>query len=171
MKNIAHLVDRALANLLIGLMTLLVLSVVWQVISRYLLGDPNTYTEELARYLLVWLSLLGGAYGYRQRMHMGLSLLTEKLRGGARRFAEIFALLAAAIFSVTILIGGGSRLVWITWELQQHSAAMNIPMAWVYSVLPISGVLMFFYTLLAAIEFLPEHASAPLGELSAEEAI
>ncbi len=53
-----------------------------------------------------------------------------------------------ALFSLIVMIGGGVRLVMITFELEQRSAALQIPLGVVYSVLPLSGTFIFLYALL-----------------------
>ena len=66
------------------LMTKMVASVVWQVLSRYLFVVPAAWTEELARFLLIWIGMLGAAYAYRQGSHLRL-LLEEMVRETADR--------------------------------------------------------------------------------------
>ncbi|HPR59552.1 MAG TPA: TRAP transporter small permease subunit, partial [Prolixibacteraceae bacterium] len=55
-------VDKVLEFVLIGLMIVLIADVSWQVISRYLLSAPSSFTDELAGYLLIWVGVLGAAY-------------------------------------------------------------------------------------------------------------
>ena len=62
MKRLAAALDRALSIGLVGLLGALVAAVVWQVVSRYLLNSPSSVTEEIARYLLIWVSMLGASY-------------------------------------------------------------------------------------------------------------
>ena len=145
MKQVLARIDRLLAAMLISLMAVLVLSILWQVLSRYVAGSPSSVTEELARFALIWTALLGASYGVRHRMHLGLNLFTEKLQGNAKRYAELSMLAAVAIFALCIMIIGGGRLVLLTWELNQTTAVTGLPVAIVYSVIPISGVLIVLY--------------------------
>lgn len=156
MNRIIRLVDRMLNGTLVLLMAALVVNVLWQVGSRYLLNSPSSFTEELARFLLLWLGLLGGCYAYRQRSHLGLDLLTHNLKGTTRNVSRGFVLLMVVLFAALVLAYGGGRLVWLTLELRQTSAALGIPMGYVYSVLPLSGGLMIFYSLVLWRESLNE---------------
>ena len=72
--------DRTLALIVSVLLTMLLFTVVWQVFSRYVLKDPSSYTDELARYLLIWVALLGAAYATGQKLHLAIDLLQNKIR-------------------------------------------------------------------------------------------
>ncbi len=147
LRRIIAPVDAVLQRVLALLMLLLVSCVTWQVVSRYLLGDPSSWTEELARYLLVWIGLLGAAFAYGCRAHMAIDLLQGRL--GERGRALLRALIAALVlvFALLVTVLGGSSLVALTWELKQESAAMGVPMAMVYTVIPLSGLLIALYAI------------------------
>lgn len=149
MRRAIGVVDKAFRALLAGLMAAMVVSVTWQVVSRYVLGSPSSWTEELSRYLLIWVGLLGGSYAYHVKMHLGLDLLTQKLPIAARRVQARFIHLAVILFAATALVGGGVRLMALTWELGQRSAAIGIPVAFVYLSLPLSGLMLMLYAGLA----------------------
>jgi TRAP-type C4-dicarboxylate transport system permease small subunit len=55
-------------------MIMMVLNVAWQVLTRFVLQNPSSYTEELARYLLIWLGLLGAGYCVGQRSHLAIDI-------------------------------------------------------------------------------------------------
>lgn len=133
-------------------MALMVICVTWQVVSRYFLGQPSSWTEELSRYLLIWVGLLGGSYAYHVKMHLGLDLLAQKLPPKARALQRRFIHGAVLFFALTALIGGGFKLIWLTWELSQYSAALGLPMAVVYCSLPISGLMLVFYASIAILD-------------------
>ena len=137
--------DRLLGGTLALLMLALVLSVCWQVCSRYLLQAPSSWTEELARFLLVWIGLLGAAYAYRTRAHMGIDMLAARLAPGAQHLLRRFAAALVLLFAVAVMGYGGASLVILTGELEQMSAALQLPMAAVYSVIPLSGLLIAVY--------------------------
>lgn len=147
MIPLAKRIDAGLVWLLVVLMAAMVVTVTWQVATRYLLGQPSSYTEELATYLLIWISLLGAVYALRVKAHLGVDLLTRKLEGRRRKAVEYAAYLVIIAFAVIVLIYGGSRLVYVTLRLNQISAALQVPMGYVYLVLPLSGLLLVFYAL------------------------
>ncbi len=149
-------VDRALEALLALLMASLVGSVLWQVFTRFALADPSSGTEELARFALIWLGLLGAAYAFGRRLHLSVDLLGAALgaRPGGRAALDLLLHLCVAAFAAAILVGGGSLLVDLTLRLQQRSAALGIPLGAVYLALPLSGLLMLLYAALGVGECL-----------------
>lgn len=130
------------------LMALMLLSVVWQVFTRYVLGEASDFTDELARYLLIWIGTLGAAYISGKKMHLAIDLLPNKLSGKANYRLNVIISLMVMIFALFVMIIGGSRLVYITFILDQTSATLQIPLAYVYSILPISGLLIIYYKIL-----------------------
>jgi TRAP-type C4-dicarboxylate transport system permease small subunit len=130
-------------------MALMVVVVTWQVFSRYVMGDPSAWTEEVARMLLIWVGLLGGVYAYRLKAHLGLDLLRMKVGPVGQRRLEVIADICCGVFALTVLVIGGGMLVQLTWELRQTTAALGIPMASVYIVLPLSGVLIVYYSIVS----------------------
>ena len=150
MKKITLILDAVLSRALILLMACLVGAVLWQVISRYIFSSPSSWTEELARFLLIWISLLGAAYAFRSGMHLALDVLPQKLEGVAAAWLKTFTIVLVVVFSVAVLVIGGGSLVQLTWELKQYSAVLGLPMAYVYSVIPVSGLLICFYAIAAS---------------------
>ena len=152
MKLIMRFVDKLLAGLLAMLVVAMVVSVTWQILSRYLFVVPAAWTEELARFLLIWIGMLGAAYAYRRRSHLGLDLLPGSLTGRAKaRLGNVSHLICMA-FAAVVLVVGGSSLVAMTWELKQHSAAMGLPIALVYAVIPTSGALICLFAVAGTLE-------------------
>ena len=157
LTRLAAGMERGLAWLLALLLAAIVLAVTWQVVSRYLLGDASGWTEELARFLLIWIGLLGGALAYQRRLHLGLDLLPEYLRKhrpGSAITATTFAAIdcCVLVFAVAILVIGGGALVLLTLDLEQYSPALGLPMGIVYLCLPLSGILMCLSAIAAIVD-------------------
>ena len=131
-------------------MVALVSAVSWQVISRYGFTSPSSWTEEVARFLLIWIGVLGAAWAFRTGVHLGLDVLPKKLTGASAQALKILTLLIVVGFSVSVLMIGGGSLVALTWELKQYSAVLGLPIAFVYSVIPTAGTLICFYAIAAA---------------------
>ena len=146
------LLDKILKGLVATCMALMVVVVTWQVVSRYALGDPSQWTEEVARMLLIWVGLLGGVYAYREKAHLGLDLLYQKVGAAGKRRLDIITDISCGLFALAVLVVGGGSLVQLTWELRQTTAALGIPMAWVYAVLPLSGFLIVFYSVASLLQ-------------------
>ncbi len=141
------ILDKLLGGALVFLMGLIVLAVLWQVFSRYVLQNPSSVTEEIARYLLIWIGLLGAAYASGQQEHLSINILPPKLNPENRIKLMIFINILIIVFCFTVLIIGGGNLVLMNIELGQNSAALHLPLSVVYTVIPISGVLIIIYKL------------------------
>ncbi|MBC2838701.1 TRAP transporter small permease [Robiginitalea sp. SC105] len=145
MKAIRHRLDSVLSHALVLLMSAMVLNVLWQVFSRYVLGAPSSFTDELARYLMIWLGVLGAAYVSGRNMHVAIDILPRRAAPALQlrlRQAVNWVILLFCFFGLVI---GGSRLVYVTYLLEQYSPALQLPLAYVYLVIPLSGLIIIFY--------------------------
>lgn len=147
MKSLKIKIDLVLKWILVIIMAAMTINVLWQVFTRFILQSPSSYTEELARYMLIWIGILGAAYVAGQKMHLAIDLLSTKLTGSNKNYLELFIQSAILFFSLFVMVIGGIRLVQITLSLNQISAALQIPLGYVYSVVPISGLIMTFYSI------------------------
>ena len=138
-------IDRILEIVLLGLFGIMLISVIWQVFSRFILGSPSTVTDELSSFGLIWVGLLGATYATGKNLHLAIDLLPSGLVKRNRIFFDGFVLVSISIFSLAVLVVGGGRLSWITFILEQRSAAMQIPLGIIYLILPISGLLIIYY--------------------------
>lgn len=138
-------IDKILGWLVTIFMGVLVLNVLWQVASRFLLGSPSSFTDELAGFLLIWVGLLGAAYATGQKQHLAIDLLSAKLSEKGKKVQFITINLLIAVFALVVLVVGGGNLVFITFYLGQTSSALQIPVGFVYVVLPLSGLFIIYY--------------------------
>lgn len=141
------MIDKLLALVLTGLMAAMVLDVTWQIFTRYATSAPSSWTEELARFLLIWIGLLGAAWAYRKRAHLGLSYLVEKQSAPMQQKLAIFGYLATALFALLVMVYGGTQLVLLTLKLNQVSASLGLKIGFIYTVIPVSGLLITIYAL------------------------
>ena len=155
-------VDKILEWILIALMAANVLNVLWQVFTRFVLRDPSSFTEELARYLLIWVGLLGASYAAGQKMHLAIDVVLKSLKGKARRVAELCVQAFIFLFAFSVMVIGGVRLASITLKLNQISAALRIQLGYVYCVLPLSGLLIMFYAFIFFLEGIRSFKSEPV---------
>jgi TRAP-type C4-dicarboxylate transport system permease small subunit len=134
-----HFLAKAEAAVLISLVAAMTLIVFLQVVYRYILIQPLYWSEELARYLFVWVSILGAALGLQKRGHFGLDFFHRMLPDQKRRFLQSLIHLFVGGVILVILIQG-VRLVQAT--VLQKSPAMEISMGWAYACLPVGAALM-----------------------------
>lgn len=145
MEDIRDKLNRVLEVILIMLLGIMVLNVSWQVFSRYVLANPSSFTDELARYLMIWLGVLGTAYVSGKRLHVAIDILHSQLSLSSQKTMQkvIFSIVILATFLIFII--GGSRLVYLSYLLGQKSAALQIPLYLVYVCVPLSGACIIFY--------------------------
>lgn len=140
-------VDTILEYALIVIMTVMVINVLWQVFSRYVLNAPGAFTDELARYLMIWIGLLGAAYASGKKIHVAIDILPQSLNISNQRKINKSINYTVALFAFACFVVGGLRLVYITYVLAQFSPSLNLPLAAVYMILPISGLVIIYYKL------------------------
>ena len=105
------LIDKIIQVLSTIIMGVMVIAVCWQVITRYILNNPSTVTEEALRYLLIWVTMVGGAYAYGRRKHLAITALSKRLSFKGQKILDIFVQAMVILFCVVVMIGGGTRPV------------------------------------------------------------
>lgn len=145
-KKLRNALVRSLEIALITGFSTLTLDVLWGVFSRYALSAQSRWTEELAIYLLMWVSLLGASLAYADKGHLGVDYFVLKLDDSAQALARIVTELMVVFFAVFVLLYGGSQLVIHTLESQQTSPALGLPMGYVYLAAPISGLFFLLFS-------------------------
>jgi len=133
---------RALEILAASLMGVLTFVVLWGVFSRYALGAQSTWTDELARYLLVWVSLIGGALMYREHGHLGVDYLVGKFDPAAQRLTAVVVEVIVIAFALLALGYGGSKLMMEALAADEMTTALGIRVGWLHLATPLSGFFM-----------------------------
>ncbi|MDY0354359.1 MAG: TRAP transporter small permease [Sedimentisphaerales bacterium] len=151
-RTIKTILDRSLEVLVMVVVAVLVLDVLWQVFTRFVLDDPSTWTEELAVFLLVWVSLLGAAVALGRGAHLGIDYFVGKLPERTRLATEVVVFFCVAAFSLLVMLIGGVDLVRSTLELGQESPALGVRMGYVYLAVPISGFSLTLYAAIGLVE-------------------
>ncbi len=126
-------------------MSVLVIDVLWQVTSRYILVNPSSFTTELAGYLLIWVGILGAAYVAGKNEHLAIDLLLKKSSPVRKKILLLIINLSVILFSFFVMVIGGSWLVYTRFALDVRSADLQLPLGYVYLVVPVSGVLIIYY--------------------------
>ena len=142
--------DKTLGSLCCLLLAVMVCIACWQVISRYIIGVPSTTSEELLRFSLVWISMLGMAFVAGKNQHISLTLFVDKVPPEIQRWWMIILQVTFAAFSIWVLIIGGLKISSIS--MLQISPALGIPMGKIYYALPVAGGLIIVYSLMNIID-------------------
>jgi len=117
--------------------------VVLQVICRYLLGAALTWSEEFARFGLVWITFLGAGIALRRKAHVGVQAIVGLFSPGARKIVQVFTIFAVVGFLVIATFKGMELALF---NMKQYSPAMGLPMGLVYLAIP-SGCLVLIIQL------------------------
>jgi C4-dicarboxylate transporter DctQ subunit len=139
-----HILAKGEAAVLIALVVVMTVVVFLQVVYRYVLTQPLHWSEELARYLFVWLSILGASLGLQKRGHFGLDVFSRMLPKQTKRYMEFLIYLLTGVVILVILIQG---ITLVQKTVLQESPAMGISMSWAYACLPVGAALMAIHLL------------------------
>jgi TRAP-type C4-dicarboxylate transport system permease small subunit len=131
---------RALGAQNAAVLAVLILVVLWGVASRYLLGAQARWSEESARMLLVWLSVMGAAQAFGSASHLGMDVLVAKFHPRVAASVARFNLLLVVVFGLGLLAYGGGRFCLSTFQLGQHLVTLPLAKGWVYTCLPLAGL-------------------------------
>ncbi len=157
----AQAIERMLDGLLGTAILVMAVSMSWQVIGRYVFGKAPGWSEELCRFLMLWVAMLGSAAVLRRGGHLTVTALLDALPPRART-----VLLALRDALVVMACGVLAWQGWLFAELNgaQDSAAMEIPMTVPYLAVPVGGVLIVLMVVLSRLLRKPFLAQADGGE-------
>ena len=137
-------VDRIMDWFLGLVMTVMLVVVTLQVWYRFVLNDPLSWSEELARYLFVWISFIGSAVGVRMNVHLGIDLIEKIMTPTGHKILSVVVNLLVQIFLVIVIYWGVKILSVVRF---QTSASMGIPMTYPYLAVPVGSALMLLNSL------------------------
>ena len=145
MKQIRSHLDKIIELLLVSILSAMVINVLWQIITRYFSASPSSFSDELARYLMIWLGLIGSAYVSGKKEHVSIDYFLKKLNHKKRVLLNRLIDFIILFFAFFVMIIGGGHLVFVTIKLEQLSPSLQIPLGFVYSAIPLSGLIIIFY--------------------------
>ena len=151
LAKIRKIIDVVLGSACALVFALMVCIGTYQIVKRLILNDPSSVSEELLTYSFTWMALLASAYVFGKRDHMRMGFLADKLTGTPRKILESFIELLLMVFTGVVLIYGGISIMKLT-MIQKTASLGSIPMGVIYSILPVTGVLIFIYSILNIID-------------------
>ena len=152
MKNIRAVLNTVLAVLGGGSFAVMVVLTCWQVFTRYVLGAPSTWSEELVGYLFAWMALFGACLVTGERGHMNIPILVDMAPGAGKKALLCLAEIIAFLFSAVILVYGGLRITKLA--MGQMTSALGVPVGVFYAVLPLCGGINLLYTAMNLMEII-----------------
>jgi len=139
-----YLYDHLLEMILAALLALLCLDVLMGVVTRYAFNQPFAWSEEIARYLFIWISFVGGAVAVKHQANFGLDLVSGRLSARGRWFLGLAVDVAVAAFGLALLYFGWQILPLVR---MGRGSAIDISMDWVFLAIPVGGFLIIWYSL------------------------
>ncbi len=139
--NVKKILNNLEGYFCVGSLAVMSVVIFWQVVCRYVLKSSLPWSEELSRYLLVWTSFIGGAYGVRLGAHIGVEAFTLLLPKKAQKALAILVMIACTILCCFIC-KFGFQIVQTQLAKNQLSPAMRIPMGYMYAAIPV-GMIFF----------------------------
>ncbi len=139
--------NRILGYFVISLVGIMVVTVLWQVFTRLVLRAPAVWTEESSTYMLMWCGIVGAAYAYGEKAHIGMEYFAYKLNARNRRILEIIIAVLVGFFASKVMLIGGINFVRNAFINHQTSPTMGIPVGYLYLCLPISAVFIVTYSI------------------------
>lgn len=139
MRTLAAWAGRLLDSLLLCLFVVMVAAIVWQVFARYVLEEPTAWSEELARYLMVWVTMLGSAHVIGKDGHVAVTVFVDALPGAAQR--------ALALLRDALLLVLTGALAWYGYGFamlggRKVSTGLELPMTYPYLAIPVGAALI-----------------------------
>lgn len=161
MNKFRNILNKVIEVICIKLLAFMVVLGTWQIITRYILNNPSTVSEDLLIYSFVWMSLLGSAYVFGKKDHMTMVFFRQKLESKSPKvkiILNVITELLVMIFSAFVLVLGGFQISMLA--MGQISPALGISMGYIYLSLPLSGVITIIYNILNLMDLKQEIAQS-----------
>ena len=152
MKKLSRYTNRFGEVMLVLFLSALTIVVFLQVLFRYVFNLPLFWTEETARYCLIWASMLGAGYALRHGQHIAVTYIVDRLPGGLY-WATVRLAQIGVLAIIVVILWGGVELVSITQH--QTSPALRIPMAYPYLAMPTGALFMLVHQFALLFEAVP----------------
>jgi TRAP-type C4-dicarboxylate transport system permease small subunit len=148
-QKLSLLSEKTVYYTLVVMMIVMTVTVIAQVFLRYIFSYSLSWSEEVARYLMIWVAFLGGSLALQKGLHIGVEILLTRLSVGRRRKVSLFSKFMILVFLIYLIIGGFK----ITWAVRdQSSPALLFSMSYAYLSAPMGGLFMALQTLHSIVE-------------------
>jgi len=150
-KAVVRLAEKALDTLTVVLFSVMFATIIVQIVLRYVFNAPLVWTDEAASYLFVWIAFLGWAMATRKRVHIGISVISDRLPPRWRRVLHAFWCLGTLAFALILLFVGAM----ITRNnVDVRMVSIDFAFWPVYLAVPIAAIYLIAYALRDLVEIL-----------------
>ena len=147
MNKLRNILNKTIEVICMALLGFMVVLGTWQIITRYLLNNPSTISEDLLIYSFVWMALLGSAYVFGKKDHMTMVFFRQKLDNKSPKVKFILSVMTEVVI---LIFSGGIQISNLA--MGQISPALGIPMGYIYLALPFSGMITIIYNILNLVD-------------------
>ncbi len=136
-------INNGVKSIVSVMLALLAVLVVLQVTTRFVINVPLAWTEEIARYLMIYIVFLGSGLATRHNQHIAIDFLVEVINHKNKARLQTVILVISAVFFL-ILAYCGAQLTFMV--IGQSTPTLQYSMAWAYAAIPLGAVLMLLNT-------------------------
>ena len=134
-----RILNKSIEVVTILFLSCMIVLVPTEVLLRYAFGKSLYVTEELTRYLMVWMVFLGSSLAFRENSHITIEILVNRFHGRSRSWWNLIAQVLLLTFLIFIIIEG---IIPLTFQMRQIVPSLGVPMFWFYLAIPVGGVVM-----------------------------
>jgi len=149
--SIVEIIEKASGYLLIVGLAAIVILMTMQIINRYVLKSPFIWTEELCRYIFIWITFIGAGLALRRFKLVGVTFILERAPFKVQNLIRFVGLLGVTFF-IYIMMKYGTNLLFKAMESKALTPALRVPIYVVYIIFPLGGMIMFIMSIACVIE-------------------
>lgn len=133
------IINKMMEVMLGSIFIIMLCMTIWQIFTRFILNDPSSFTEEILRFSIIWLVILGSSYATLNDLHFGMTLVSNSLTGVKEKITKLFTLVVTLAFNIGVFVIGG----YITAKnnMGQASPILELSIGMIYMMFVISGVM------------------------------
>ncbi|MDR0646359.1 MAG: TRAP transporter small permease [Elusimicrobiota bacterium] len=163
MEKIRNNINKVVESISWTMLMFMTILVAWQVITRFVLNNPSTITEALAKYMFLWLTMIMAGYLVGKREHMALEIIVMNV---SKKMQCIFGIISESVIFLFMLIvlGYGGGYISLN-SMNQTDMALPVPIGIIYMALPIGGILAAFYSFCNILDIYKKFAKLKKGEI------
>jgi len=147
--KVSRISEKVVQVTLVGMVAIMTVIIIIQVFMRYLFLFSLSWSEEVARYLMIWVSFLGASLALKYGFHIGVEFIMNRIPEKIREWVHLVAKIGILIFLIYFTIGG-FRISWAVRD--QDSPALLFSMAYAYLAAPVGGLFMIIQLLNLLVE-------------------
>jgi len=150
LENLSNNINKFTEIVVMFLMSAISVIIFIQVVSRYVFNYSLYWSEEIGRYILIWITFLGASVGVKKLSHIGIDFIYNNFPLKLRRLIDFFTIFLGIFFAFMILYFGYKIAYFVRF---QKSAALLIPMTIPYSAISVAGGIIFIHYLNTLIKY------------------